>query len=125
MEANGNHRHLAPRDFAFERSWTEQAAASAGATSDRLIAFAELRAGDGPVRDAAARNFGREVVEELADARNYLVWWAEQVVRSASLDELAGELSEAIGECLAAVSVAYEKAERARALSREVLGAAR
>jgi hypothetical protein len=122
--SNGKMRALAPRDIALEREWTKQAAASVNATSDRLIAFAEARAGQAPVRERDTRNFGREVLEELADARNYLVWWVEQIARLHSSDDLAGEITEAVGQTLAAVAIAYEHADRARGLSRELLGPA-
>jgi hypothetical protein len=46
-----------------------------------LDRFAAQRAGDRPIRDADGRDFATEVLEELADARNYLVWWAEQLER--------------------------------------------
>lgn len=108
-----------PRDIGFERRWTALAAASVHADGARLSDFAEARAGRGPVRDLAMRQFAREVLEELADARNYLVWWVEQVIAAGEHDELSGEITEAIGQALAAVALAYEHATRARALNVE------
>jgi hypothetical protein len=108
-----------PRDIGFERRWTAQAAATVHADGNRLSDFAEARAGRAPVRDIATRNFAREVLEELADARTYLVWWLEQVVHAGGADELSGEITEALGQALAATALAYEHAGRARALAVE------
>lgn len=107
------------RDLAFERRWTELAAESAHVDAEHLTSFAEQRAGTSPVRDQATRNFGREVLEELADARNYLCWFAEQVLVADDHGDLAGEINQAIGQALAATAVAFEHAARARALSIE------
>jgi hypothetical protein len=68
------------RDLGFERAIVEGAAtgrATPVAVAD-LNAFAEQRAGTGPVRDHERRDMRRETLEELADARNYLVWWRTQ-----------------------------------------------
>ena len=46
--------------------------------SASLIALAQMRAGDKPVRGLASRNFRLEVIEELADAVNYLCWLDDQ-----------------------------------------------
>jgi hypothetical protein len=109
-----------PRDIGFERRWTALAASTVHADGTRLSDFAEARAGRGPVRDISTRNFAREVLEELADARNYLVWWIEQLATAPGPpDELAGEISEALGQALAATALAYEHATRARALAVE------
>jgi alkylation response protein AidB-like acyl-CoA dehydrogenase len=108
-----------PRDVMFERRWTALAAASARIDDDRLSSFAEQRAGDAPVRDLETRNFAREVLEELADARNYLVWWSQQVTALDDSSELTGEIIEQLGQSLASVATAFGAAERARALSVE------
>ena len=100
-----------PRDVAFERAWTTQAAESVRVRADELIAFAELRAGHGPVRDLLTRDMGREVREELADARNYLVWWALQASCQREPD---GELTALIAGALQPVIVAFDWASRAR-----------
>lgn len=113
---------VVPRDLTGERRWTEQAAATVGANVDKLNAFAEGRSGPDPVRNLDARNFGREVTEELADARNYLCWWNEQICRNDRNDELSGEIIQAITGCLASVARAYELADRARMLTREWAG---
>jgi hypothetical protein len=105
------------RDVAFERRETVLAAGRA--PSAALIAFAEERAGTSDVRDVHRRDFGREVLEELADCRNYLVWWMGQ------LDDLADrahvdvdEVNRARGwarEALAATARAYDAATHAQA----------
>ena len=68
-----------PRDLAWERLWSQSAARSAGVDAHYLTAFAEERSGEGPVRDLSTRDFLQEVLEELADARNYLVWKRRQM----------------------------------------------
>jgi hypothetical protein len=109
-----------PRDIAFERRWTSLAASTVHADGARLSDFAEARAGRDPVHDLANRNFARETLEELADARNYLVWWLEQLATAPGPpDELAGEISEALGMALAAVASAFEQTTRARTLAVE------
>lgn len=107
------------RDLAFESMWTMMAAATVSVDPERLIAFAEQRAGDGPVRDMATRDFGREVIEELADARNYLVWMAAQLAGSDDRGELAGLINEALGGALASTVLAFDRAERVRLLAIE------
>jgi hypothetical protein len=108
------------RDISFERRWTALAASTVHADGARLSDFAEARAGTEPVRDQATRNFAREVLEELADARNYLVWWIEQIVAGGGReDELSGEITEQLGQALAATASAYEHATKARALTVE------
>jgi hypothetical protein len=100
------------RDVEFERAWTRQAGESARVDVDELVAFAELRAGGEIVWDLDDRNFAREVLEELADARNYLVWWALQEALRRDPD---GEVTAAVTAALAAVAVAYAAALRGRA----------
>jgi hypothetical protein len=99
------------RDTAFERAWTTQAAETVHVDAEGLNDFAELRAGDGPVRDLETRDFGREIVEELADARNYLTWRALQEMHRLEAD---GELTEMVAHALAAVTLAYDWAARIR-----------
>jgi hypothetical protein len=107
----------------FERRWTNDAAATVTAVPPaRLIAFAEARAGDAPVRDIDSRDFGRELREELADARNYAVWWLEQIGLAEIVDtNLAADISRAIAEALAATAVAFEHADRAHDLAIDLL----
>lgn len=109
-----------PRDISFERRWTTLAASTVHADGSRLSDFAEARSGRDPVREIATRNFARETLEELADARNYIVWWIEQLATAGGPDdELSGEISEALGMALAAVASAFEQTTRARALAVE------
>lgn len=102
---------MGARDLAFERAWTEGAGAAARVGVVELVRFAELRAGDGPVRELATRDFAREVLEELADARNYLVWHALQASTGTPAD---GELTSGIAGALAGVAVAFDHAWWAR-----------
>lgn len=61
--------------------------------SASLVALAQTRAGDKPVRGLTSRNFRREIEEELADAINYLCWLDDQK-NLQGLDGLnAGELA--------------------------------
>lgn len=48
------------------------------ASAMSISAYAEQRAGTQPIRDHQTRDFATEALEELADARNYLVWWRQQ-----------------------------------------------
>lgn len=70
------------RNLERERGITIEAAGVNAIPCDGLIDFAELRsrAPEG-VRDIDTRDFGLEVREEAADARNYYCWWWEQIVR--------------------------------------------
>ena len=71
-----------PRDITLERDLTKHAARGLADPSP-LITHAETRAGShlsaeyvpDPMLIAADRDRIREVREELADARNHLVWW--------------------------------------------------
>lgn len=106
------------RDVPLERRLTVDAAATAGVDAAYLITFAETRAGLAPVRDPDGRDFVRELLEELADARNYVCWALEQVGRGADRNpDLAGEISMAVGQSLAAVTLAFHHANHARDLA--------
>jgi hypothetical protein len=106
------------RDPALEERWTDLAAARAGADCpERLTACAATRADRGPVRDFTTRDFGLEALEELADARNYLVWWLQQLPTLAPADAAANARIVArdhMVRALGLVALAYEHAERAR-----------
>lgn len=108
------------RDVAVERRWTTQAAATVNASAEKLVALAETRGSRATAEDLAARNFAREALAHLADARNELVWWVEQVVARADNTELAGEITEAIGQALAATALAFDRADHARTLQIEL-----
>jgi hypothetical protein len=101
------------RDLPFERTLTEQAAEAGSVGSAVLIHFAEERAGAGPVRDPDARDFPLEVLEELADARNYLVWLAGWVMAQPGHDP---QVLAAISEVLILVAVAFDATLRLRDL---------
>ena len=65
-----------PRNTRFERMVTRMAASI---KVDSLNRMAEARADKfGPLRPKPCRDLRREVMEELADARNYLVWWIQE-----------------------------------------------
>ena len=69
---------LRDRDFVLERSLMEAASAAAGFANDGgLGAYADYRAIPGGVR--ADIDADQETREELADARNYLVWGIEPI----------------------------------------------
>lgn len=103
------------RDLEFERDWTRQAGESIHVDVDDLIRFAESRAGGVPVRQLQTRDFTREVLEELADARNYLVWRAQQELGRAVPDgEVVGEVARA----LQSVAVAFAAASLLRTWER-------
>lgn len=64
------------RDTALERELTLEAGGLAGCrgAAEQLAMFAEGRAGTGPVLDLHVRDFRRELLEEIADGRNYAIW---------------------------------------------------
>jgi hypothetical protein len=103
------------RDLDFERSWTRQAGEAVKAESAELIRFAEARAGGRPVKDLAGRDFTRELLEELADARNYCVWRAQQELAKPQPD---GEVVAAVGRALEATVLAFAAAWRLRSVER-------
>jgi hypothetical protein len=90
-----------PRDVALERSLTVLAAQAAGFTDGThgLDDFADQRAHPGGVR---VRDLERDVLEELADARNYCVWVIEPLWEA----HLAGdpEASATVERCLRALA---------------------
>ena len=88
------------RDIAVERELTREAAKRVAADPEPLVLFAEARSDKGPVRDFPTRDFEREVREELADARNYLVWGIYQA-------QDRGEDPRKLFACLARVASAY------------------
>jgi hypothetical protein len=79
--------------------------------ASELNRFAQLRAGDGPVRELATRDFTRELLEELADARNYSVWRALQEVVKPNPD---GELTALVAGGLASIAASFDWATRIR-----------
>lgn len=115
-----DHPAASPRDIPFERDWTSWVAAAAGQDGTRLNGFAEQRAGTRAVEGAADRDFAVEALEELADARNYLVWWVEDVLRRDARGELGGEITAAIGRAGCALVTAWAEVEQARALTAQL-----
>ena len=72
-----------PRDIEDERTITALAMGGMVLVRDgeldaltpwALVGMSEGRAPETPVRDATGRDFCEETLEELADARNYIVW---------------------------------------------------
>ena len=91
-------------DEAFETQATLVAARQAGVDGRALDAFARARKMPGLVKQHATRDFHQEVAEELADARNYVVWWMEQERAAGTLtNEKQWNLMQALG----AVAVAW------------------
>lgn len=107
-----------PRDLAFERRWTTDAAQllnvsprSVGA----LVAFAEARAREGGVTGFPARDLAREGLEELADARNYIVWRLRELYLPGK-DGVDMEVVTPLSVSLAHVVAAHERLAGARIL---------
>lgn len=65
------------RDIAAERAITYRVAGD-DAVANSIIGYSESRMLPGPWRDLLNRSFRRELLEELADARMYLMGWAQQ-----------------------------------------------
>lgn len=85
-------------DPAFESEATLTAARQAGVDGRALDAFAQARKQPGPVINHATRDFWQEDAEELADARNYTVWWLEQARADGTLTtERQWHLMQALG----------------------------
>lgn len=104
-----------PRDIQLERELTRQAAERAQVTDvDGLSAFAEARAGHGPVRGAPDRDLMLEAIEEFADGRNYVVW--EMVEQYRDPDTMNIDVLAALGDALRSSAVAFDALTRARAL---------
>ena len=100
-----------PRDLLGERVLTLQASPlemsppDALAAAQHLSQFAEHRAGRGPVVDLPTRDFRQEILEEIADGRNYACWLHEQ--RAEDGDEEACERAQRV---LAHLLAAYAEA---------------
>lgn len=82
---NPQNAHIA-RNRDFERRATREIAGALGVDIEALIAFAERRAdhfeGDyGHDFPDLSRNLEQEALDELADARNYVVWRLDAIHR--------------------------------------------
>lgn len=99
------------RDIRLEHEMTAAAARDVGANPDRLSDFADRRARPGPVL-CAGRDLELEAAEELADARNYVVW------RLAQLEQLGHDSirlharRRRISRVLALVALAFDELDR-------------
>jgi hypothetical protein len=91
-------------DLEFEHEATRVAARQAGVRGDAINAFATARKMDGPIIRHTTRDFLQDTAEELADARNYLVWWMEQ---ERHLGKLTVERQWHMMQALGSVAVAY------------------
>lgn len=114
----------APRNLELERQRTmEPAALLFELRPITLCRLAELRAGSGPVVDIETREFDREVLEELADARNYIVWRLQQIDLAITAANGSGRGFEEIRaswvQAMAGVAFAWEHAARAERLALE------
>jgi hypothetical protein len=101
-----------------ERRWTYDAARGIHQLEPTaLVTLAESRAGAGPVQSIDIRDFVQEAREELADARNYLVWLRHQLDRGAHLNlELVDVLRRDVRAALADTALTFERVEQIRAL---------
>lgn len=109
-----------PRDPRFERELTAHAARMYGVADADLSDFAQQRADThgGPTVNLD-RDFGREALEELADARNYSVWWLQQSYLVHHRDQAAlVEGREAVLLGMGAVVLGAHHISRARDLLR-------
>jgi hypothetical protein len=92
--------------------------------AQRLSDLASYRAGPAPIEDLDGRDFDRETIEELADARNYLLWWRRQANRLAAEagdDVTAARVRRAdehLAEALAAVVAACHAVDEASGILR-------
>ena len=97
------------RDTDFERKATTHY--TGAVLVDDLIRFSEERANvltPGEVRDRTAKDYQREALEELADCRNYLVWWLQAI----HLEEVGGGV-EALGDAMRALAVLWRAVREA------------
>lgn len=104
-----------PRDVALERRLTLQAAERAGVKCVVLAHFAEQRAKPGPVLEPPGRDLVVEALEELADARNYLVWRTASEMREPEPD---GQVAALVGEALEHLVRAFDVTMRLHDLRR-------
>ena len=82
-----------------EHGIVSRAARAHGAScrdATELSAFANERALPGPVRRADGQSFPREAREEIADARNYLVWHYQILERSGATPRELNDVDRAI-----------------------------
>lgn len=98
------------RDLKLERRLTATFA------DEALGSFAESRTLAGPVNNLHGRDFPLEVMEELADARNYAVWGVQQLDEHPVSDALRGELEMFYGMVLKAVGEAFTASRHASRL---------
>jgi hypothetical protein len=97
-------------DYAFEVEATRVAARQAGVSGEALNAFAIARKMPGVVKQHVTRDFYQDTAEELADARNYIVWWMEQ---SRAAGTLTNQQQWNLMQALGAVAVAWHHLENA------------
>lgn len=105
---------LMVRDVVFGGEWTRSAASAVNAPVEDLIRFADTRAKDGPVKGLPGRDLIREGLEELADARNYVVWEAQRQYEGHKPDS---GVIEHLGTALGYVAAAFAELRAARGLT--------
>lgn len=104
------------RDLDAERRLTVGVVPADHARSAQLLnAFADERAGDGPLIAVDRRNFAVEALEELADARNYLVWLVQILGQDSAVP--------AVLESLAAVVASFDALRRGDLIADPPIGA--
>lgn len=94
-----------PRNVPLERRLTLNAAVRAGVRWVVLTHFAEQRAKPGPVVEPPGRDLALEALEELADARNYLVWRAVSELRRPAPD---GDVGVLVQDALTHLAAAFD-----------------
>jgi hypothetical protein len=119
---SGNGHHDRPRDVAFERAFTITAASGTGVNPTALIQLAEQRAPLEPIRDFLIRDHGLDGLEEGADWRNYVCWLRMLIRQFGMLDDPRSRAAcTAAQRCLAAILVAFQQQQIARALVADLL----
>ena len=89
------------RNLEVEREITFRAAGDNN-IAESIIQYSESRMMQGPWRDLLTRDFRTDLLEELADARNYLCGWADQRVAHGFEDALSSQQLQALHHlCLA------------------------
>jgi hypothetical protein len=106
---------LPARDREFERQATRELCSGLSIDVEALIVYAERRADSGEAnykRDFPdlSRNLRDEALQELADARNYIVWALDAIRRD--LDDEQWR-TEPLQEALPLIAMAFEKVREA------------
>lgn len=116
-------RHELRRDVTFEREMTRTRANGLKIDPEPLNIYAEARAGRGAVDygtdfPGSSRCLFTEALQELADARNYIVWQLDVIRRSDDGHDDGQWRVEPLQRALASVALAFEDV-RSCLISRE------